>query len=65
MSNAGRPKGKNNKNYNYTVRLDETTRKRLEAYCEKMNIQKSEAIRLAIDTLSNVDKEAQVNGNKS
>ena len=65
MSNAGRPKGKNNKDYNYTVRMDETTRKRLEAYCEIMNIQKSEAVRMAIETLSNMNKEDIINGNKS
>lgn len=63
MANVGRPKGKNNKEYNYTVRMDEKTRKRLEAYCEKMSIQKSEAIRMAIEKLSNEDKEAFTNGN--
>ncbi len=51
MGNAGRPKGENNKNYNYTIRMDESTRQRLEAYCERMNIQKSEAIRDAINAL--------------
>ena len=51
MANVGRPKGENNKDYNYTLRIDEQTRKRLEAYCEKMKIQKSEAIRQAIEAM--------------
>lgn len=32
----GRPKGDNNKECGYTVRMDETTLKRLELYCKKM-----------------------------
>lgn len=52
MGNAGRPKGDNNKDYNYTFRMDSLTRIRLEKYCEKMQIQKSEAIRKAIDFLT-------------
>ena len=52
MAKVGRPKGDNNKEYNYTIRLDESTKKRLEAYCEKMHIAKSEAIRKAIIDLS-------------
>ena len=63
MASVGRPKGKNNKEYNYTVRMDEKTRIRLEAYCEKMSIQKSEAIRMAIEMLSDEGKEALGNGN--
>lgn len=51
MANVGRPKGENNKDYNYTLQIDEQTRKRLEAYCEKMKIQKSEAIRQALELL--------------
>ena len=51
MANVGRPKGENNKDYNYTLRIDEQTRKRLEAYCEKMKVQKSEAIRHAIEAM--------------
>ena len=51
MGNAGRPKGDNNKDYNYTFRMDLLTRIRLEKYCEKMQIQKSEAIRKAIDNM--------------
>ena len=52
MARVGRPKGDNNKDYNYTIRLDDATRNRLEAYCVKMQIQKAEAIRQAIMLLS-------------
>lgn len=55
MAKVGRPKGDNNKEYNYTIRLDESTKRRLEAYCEKMHIAKSEAIRKAIIELSEKD----------
>lgn len=48
MKKMGRPKGKNNKEFNYTVRMDESTRQRLEAYCLRMNVHRSEAIRRAI-----------------
>lgn len=51
MGNVGRQKGDNNKDYNYTFRMDLLTRIRLEKYCEKMQIQKSEAIRKAIEFL--------------
>lgn len=36
MGNAGRPKGDNNKDYNYTFRMDSLTRIRLVKYCEKI-----------------------------
>ena len=64
MGNAGRPKGDNNNDYNYTFRMDSLTRIRLEKYCEKMQIQKSEAIRKAIDFLTD-DNEVEdgKNGN--
>lgn len=51
MAKAGRPKGTNNKDNICTMRLDEETVKRLNAYCEKMNIAKSEAIREAINKM--------------
>ena len=51
MSNIGRPKGKNNKEYVYSLRMDERTKIRLEAYCRLLNMSKSEVIRLAIDRL--------------
>ena len=37
MSNIGRPKGNNNKEYVYTLRMDEHTKNRLEAYCRLLN----------------------------
>ena len=48
MPKAGRPKGLNNKTYNYTVRLDESTKIRLEKYCKEFNLVKSDVIRDAI-----------------
>ena len=51
MSNIGRPKGKNNKEYVYSLRMNERTKIRLEAYCRLLNMIKSEVIRLAIDRL--------------
>lgn len=51
MSNIGRPKGKNNKEYVYSLGMDERTKIRLEAYCRLLNMTKSEVIRLAIDRL--------------
>ena len=52
MGKLGRPKGINNKDCIYSIRMDELTIKRLEAYCEKMGVLKSEAIRKAINTLT-------------
>ncbi len=49
MSKIGRPKGENNKEYSYSIRMDENTRVRLERYCELLNKSKSEVIRMAID----------------
>ena len=47
MSNIGRPKGKNNKEYVYSLRMDERTKTRLETYCRLLNMTKSEVIRFA------------------
>lgn len=51
MRKMGRPKGDNNMNKNYTIRMDEATLDRLEAYCEIMNVAKSKAIRKAINDM--------------
>lgn len=51
MKKMGRPKGDNNKEHGYTIRLDESTFRRLEMYCGKMGMLKSEAIREAINSL--------------
>ena len=51
MKKIGRPKGDNNKERGYTIRMDEATLERLELYCEKMGMLKSQAIREAINAL--------------
>lgn len=51
MKKMGRPKGDNNMEKVCTIRMDESTLARLEAYCEKMSVAKSEAIREAINKL--------------
>ena len=51
MSKMGRPKSENNKDNICTIRMDESTLRRLEKYCECMNIAKSEAIRDAINKM--------------
>lgn len=51
MKKMGRPKGENNKDKVCTIRMDESTLRRLEAYCKLMNIAKSEAVRDAINML--------------
>lgn len=49
MAKTGRPKGENNKEHVCTIRLDDNQWRRLEAYCEKLGMIKSDAIRLALD----------------
>lgn len=57
MKKMGRPKGENNKERICTIRLDEATVLRLNTYCEKMNMAKSEAIREAINSMmDNINK---------
>lgn len=51
MKKMGRPKGDNNMVKSYTIRMDDATLNRLEAYCKLMNVAKSEAIRNAINTM--------------
>lgn len=51
MKKMGRPKGNDNKKFEYSIRMDETTYRRLELYCKKMGILKSHAIRQAINSL--------------
>lgn len=62
MSKMGRPKGSNNKEYVYSLRMDERTRRRLEMYCLMMNKSKSDAIRDAIDLITQ-KKENEENEN--
>lgn len=61
MSRVGRPKGENNKDIIYTIRIDDKTAKRLEVYCKRFGIGKSQAIREAIDLLV-IEKEEQQGG---
>lgn len=58
MKKMGRPKGENNKDCVCTIRIDEYTLKRLEAYCRMMNKAKSEVIREAINKM--VDEEENI-----
>ena len=52
LARTGRPKGTNNKEIICSMRMDAATKERLEAYCKKMNMAKSEALRHAIDLLA-------------
>ena len=47
----GRPKTDSPKDMRYIGRLDADTESRLQAYCEKTNITKGEAIRRGIELL--------------
>lgn len=63
MKKMGRPKGDNNMDRSYTIRMDDETLVRLETYCELMNIAKSKAIRKAINDM--VDDCAELKNNMS
>lgn len=52
MGKPGRPRGTNNKDVICSMRMDKETKERLDAYCEKMQIAKSEALRQAIQMLT-------------
>ena len=56
MARTGRPKGTNNKDIICSMRMDAATKERLEEYCKRMNVVKSEALRHAIDLLDKDDK---------
>ena len=51
MKKMGRPKGEDNMGKSYTIRMNDATLVRLEAYCRLMKFVKSEAIRKAINTM--------------
>lgn len=53
MKKMGRPRKENNMGKICTIRLDDQTLVRLELYCERLSIAKSEAIRTAINELVN------------
>ncbi len=52
MAKAGRPKIDNPKAQKLSFRLDESTIRILDTYCEKNNITRSEAIRIGVEALS-------------
>lgn len=60
MARVGRPKGNNNKEKICTIRMDENTVLRLELYCKKMGMLKSQAIRKAIDLLTEDEEYANL-----
>ena len=60
MKKMGRPKGDNNKERVYAVRMDDATLRRLELYCKKVGMLKSQAIREAINALP-LEDENEVN----
>lgn len=51
MSPAGRPKSKNPKNNDVKVRLDDSTKNKLDNYCRNYKITRAEAIRRGIHLL--------------
>lgn len=53
---TGRPKAENPKSVCYTIRMDVETEKRLQAYCLKHDIPRSEAIRRGVHLLLAQDK---------
>ena len=56
MGRPGRPRGTNNKDVICSMRMDKETKERLDAYCKKMKIAKSEALRRAIQMLTEEGK---------
>lgn len=52
----GRPKIENPKHVKYSIRLDEETESRLQAYCTEKNITKGEAFRQGISLLLEQNK---------
>lgn len=62
MKKIGRPKGNNNLDKTYTIRIDNETHCKLENYCKLKKIAKSKAIRIAINTM--IDRN-ETSNNKS
>lgn len=60
MNKMGRLKGDNNKDRGYTIRMDDSTLRRLEMYCKKIGMLKSQGIRKAINALPVDDEENNV-----
>ena len=53
MAKVGRPKSDNPKGDKFSFRLDANTVKGLDDYCLKNGVTRSEAIRIAVDSLIN------------
>ena len=53
MGQAGRPKGTDNKETVISMRMNRDMAERLEVYCKKMNLAKSEVLRRALEDLIN------------
>lgn len=53
MAKVGRPKSDNPKGDKFSFRLDAATVKGLDDYCRKNGVTRSEAIRIAVDSLIN------------
>ena len=47
----GRPKAAVPKDIRFSIRIDESVNKKLDAYCERAGITKAEAIRIGIELL--------------
>ena len=58
MTPAGRPFSENPKSIKYSIRMDAETEQKLQAYCERHNITKGEAIRRSLDLLFENEQEA-------
>ena len=54
---TGRPRKENAKTDKVTICLDKTTREKLNQYCERENVSRSEAVRRGVGLL--VDKEKE------
>ena len=52
MAKVGRPKSDNPKADKFSFRLDAATVKALDDYCDKNGVNRSEAIRLAVEALT-------------
>ena len=62
MKKMGRPRGNNNMERVCTIRMDESTLKRLEHYCMMIDKAKSEVIREAINKYIDENDFAKLNG---
>lgn len=57
MSKTGRPKSQNPHNIRYNIRLDQQTEDKLTDYCQRHNLRKTTAIRLALIAMLDDEKQ--------